>query len=314
MAPLFQPELNLRLVSRQQNQVLRMLDMLWAVLRYGRKEQPVVIDVYSTLNFYYAFAVGILCRLLNIKYCCVLHGGRLPLRLKNNPTLCKELFGHSWQNIAPSGYLKAAFEAAGYSTKLIPNFIPINNYPYKERKEISPRLLWVRAFEETYNPQLALFVLAAVRKLYPEAQLCMVGPDKDGSMEICRALAAELGLTDQLKFTGRLSKADWILLSADYDIFLNTTNVDNTPISVIEAMALGLPIVSTNVGGLPYLIDDGQNGILVPPAQVEAMTTAVLKILSEPNLAVSLSKNAQIKAAGFDWECVKALWLKILQE
>lgn len=312
MAPLLMPEVKLRLVSRYKNQALRLLDMFWAILRYGRREQPVVIDTYSTLNFYYALATGILCRWLGIAYCCVLRGGNLPARLRKNPGLCKCLFGYARENIAPSGYLQEAFQQAGYLTRLIPNFIPIERYPFLQRQHLRLRLLWVRAFDATYNPQMAIQVLHQLSRKYPDAQLCMVGPDKDGSMAACKALAGELGVSDKIVFTGRLSKQEWIALSEQYDIFISTTNFDNTPVSVIEAMALGLPVVSTKVGGVPYLIKDEVTGMLSPKGEIEPFVNQIIKLIKDKNLTKKLSLAARKKVANFSWEQVKPLWLNLL--
>jgi glycosyltransferase involved in cell wall biosynthesis len=131
---------------------------------------------------------------------------------------------------------------------------------------VAPRILWVRSFHELYRPQWAIGILERLLEQYPEAALCMVGPDKDGSLEHCQQLAHNKGLADKVYFTGLLSKADWLALSADYDIFLNTTSADNTPVSVMEAMALGMPVVTTKVGGIPWLFADGIEGIMVAEA------------------------------------------------
>ncbi|HRK82294.1 MAG TPA: glycosyltransferase family 4 protein [Saprospiraceae bacterium] len=313
LAPHLLPEVQLHLVSRQRNRLRRLAEMLWAVWKYGRQEQPVVIDVYSTLNFYYALLCGMLCRLKNIPYLCILHGGNLPSRLLHNPRLCRYLFGHAHKLIAPSGYLQASFRDAGYETEVIPNFIPITNYPFKKRRQLQARLLWVRAFDETYHPQMAIRVLHQLSKQFPDANLCMVGPDKDGSMENCQRLANELEISDKITFTGRLSKAEWISLSSDYDLFISTTNFDNMPVSVIEAMALGLPVVSTNVGGVPYLIEHEKTGLLVPPNDVEEMVRAITKLINNNAIAESLSQAARQKAEQYDWEVIRPRWIELLE-
>jgi len=314
MAPRFLPELRLHLVSGKRNRVLRLLDMLWAIFQDGSLEQPVVIDVYSTLNFYYALVCALLCRLLGIRYCCVLHGGNLPQRLRRNQRLSRFLFSGAERLIAPSGYLQEAFARAGYEAMVVPNFLPIENYPFRWRERPTPRLLWVRAFDQIYRPELAIRVLHRLLKRWPEAQLCMVGPDKDGSMAGCKSLAAKLGIAGQVTFTGRLPKAEWVDLAADYDIFINTTDFDNMPVSVLEAMALGFPVVTTNVGGLPWLVKHGVNGLLVPPADEDAFTAAVAQLLEYPTLASTLSRNARQKAETFAWERVKQQWLDLLRE
>lgn len=312
MAPLLLPEVQLHLVSNKKLKVRRLVDMLWSILRYGRKEQPVVIDVYSTLNFYYAYFCGLLCRLLGISYICILHGGNLPYRLKRLPMMSRMLFGGARDLVAPSGYLQAAFLKNGYAASVIPNFIPIENYPFKLRSKVEPRLLWVRAFDATYNPQMAIHVLHLLSDKYPQAALCMVGPDKDGSMNSCRQLAQELGIADRVQFTGRLTKREWIGLSSDYDLFINTTNFDNTPVSVIEAMALGLPVVSTNVGGVPYLIANNVDGVLVESGDVEKMIEKILFLIENSNQAMLIASKARQKAEQFDWNHVKSEWFELL--
>jgi len=314
MAPLLLPEVQLHLVSNKKLKVRRLVDMLWSILRYGRKEQPVVIDVYSTLNFYYAYFCGLLCRLLGISYICILHGGNLPYRLKRLPMMSRMLFGGARDLVAPSGYLQAAFLKNGYAASVIPNFIPIENYPFKLRSKVEPRLLWVRAFDATYNPQMAIRVLHLLADKYPQAALCMVGPDKDGSMNSCRQLAQELGIADRVQFTGRLTKREWIELSSDYDLFINTTNFDNTPVSVIEAMALGLPVVSTNVGGMPFLLEDKKDALLVPANDVSAMVTKIQQLVENLTLVSQLSSAGRKKASSLSWENVKPLWLRLLNE
>lgn len=117
----------------------------------------------------------------------------------------------------------------------------------------------------------------------------------------------------EVTFTGKLSKADWITLSEDYTIFINTTNFDNMPVSVIEAMALGLPVISTNVGGLPLLIDDEKEGFLVNSNSENEFIEAIKKIQSHPENMHKMTLNAQKKVENYDWNVVKKLWISLLQ-
>ena len=297
--------------SSKSNKILRLLEMCFAIFHYRTKVNYVLIDTFSTSNFYYALLTSQLCRLFRLKYLPILHGGNLPYRLIQNPKLSSLIFNNSYQNIAPSGYLKYEFEIKGYTTQLIPNVIPIANYIFKERKKITPKLLYVRAFASIYNPTMAIEVLKELKKKYPEATLCMIGPDKDGTLKDVKHLINTYGLQDSVEITGVLSKKEWHKKSKDFDIFINTTNVDNTPISVIEAMALGLPVVSTNVGGLPYLISNNIDGVLVDKEQPLLMANEIHKIIEENKS--SFAKKARSKVANFDWSIVKNEWLHTLK-
>jgi glycosyltransferase involved in cell wall biosynthesis len=313
LGPMLEREgFTLRYASSKKNKVLRLLDMAMATLRFARSSGYVLIDTYSTSNFWYAFTVSQLCRLLRTPYIPILHGGDLPKRLAQNPRLCRLIFAHAFVNVAPSGYLLEAFGRAGFGNViLIPNAIAIQDYPFKKRENIGPKLLWVRSFAPLYNPEMALGVLAEVAKQFPDAVLCMVGPDKDGNLEKLRQKAFEWGIS--VEFTGRLPKSEWIRLSETYDIFINTTHKDNTPVSVIEAMALGLAVVSTNVGGLPFLLEDHQTALLVPDNDHQKMADCVIDLLKNATLHDKLVQNAYSFTRKFDEANVAAQWLGILK-
>ncbi len=289
---------------------LRLIDMCFSILKYRNKIDYILIDTYSTKNFYYAFFTSQIARLLKLKYIPILHGGNLPSRLDKSKYKSDLIFRNSYKNISPSGYLKYEFEKRNYSVELIPNVIPIENYNYKERKNLKPNLLYVRAFAEIYNPKMAIHVLDKIKNTHPEAKLCMIGPDRDGTLKSVKQLTKDLKLENSVEFTGVLSKTDWHKKAEEFDIFINTTNIDNTPISVIEAMALGLPVISTNVGGLPYLIKNDFDGVLVPKENSKKMSESILKVIKEKNSLLAM--NARKKAEAFGWDVVKFKWFDIL--
>lgn len=300
-----------KVASSFKNKGLRMLDMLWQVFKHRKRVDMVLIDTYSTTNYWYAVYVGKWCRFFKLPYIPILHGGNLPERLKQNPESAQKLFGGAYMNVAPSGYLMDAFTKAKFSKLIeIPNTINSAQYPFKERSTIRPKLLWVRSFASIYNPMMALEVLQELLKTFPDAELCMVGPEKDESYAACIAFAKAQQLP--VSFTGKLSKEEWIQRSEAYDIFINTTDFDNTPVSVIEAMALGLPIVSTNVGGLPFLVTDQTDALLVPPRDVNEFCAAITKLIENRGLAHKLSCAARENAESFDWENIKSLWNELL--
>lgn len=299
--------------SSKKNRILRMLDMVFTTIRNLRNVDLVMIDTYSTQNFYFAVIVATICRLFKMPYITILHGGNLPNRLVQSKRLCQKIFNCAKTNVAPSKYMMEQFQKQGYNNLIfIPNTIEIKNYPIQIKNSVTPNLLWVRSFSEIYNPILALDIVEILIKKGMDVSLCMVGPDKDGSMEACKKKAMELNLP--ITFTGMLKKEKWITLSAEYDIFINTTNFDNMPVSVMEAMALGMPVVSTNVGGLPFLIENGVDGILVPPNNPEAFVKAIEDICANTLKAQEITKKARIKMEGFDWQKVKHSWIKLLND
>lgn len=296
--------------SNKENKFLRMIDMCLALIKH-RKVDYILIDTYSTANFYFAYVGSQIARLFKIKYIPILHGGNLPNRLEKFKKMCDSIFNNSVANVAPSSYLKFCFEEKGYKTILIPNSIEIEKYCYKERTIIKPTVLFVRSFARIYNPAMAIDVLDGLRKVFKGAKLCMIGPDKDGSLLQVKKKVKKLNLEEHVEFTGVLGKSEWHKKSEEFDIFINTTNVDNTPVSLIEAMALGLPIVSTNVGGIPYLISNENDGLLIDKGNVGQMISAICSLI-EGNHSL-LTKNARKKAESFSWDIIKEEWFKILK-
>ena len=302
---------NLSFASSKKSKFFRFFDMVKTVFNNRKKVDYVLIDTYSTLNFYFALLVSQLCRVLNLKYIPILHGGDLPKRLKRNPKYCGLIFNNSYKNVSPSSYIKSEFEKYGfYNLVCIPNAIEIHKYPFYVRDFKSIRMLWVRSFSKIYNPLLAVRVLKSLQDEGFSASLCMVGPDKDGSLQKTKDFADSINV--KVEFTGKLSKKEWIELSSDCNIFLNTTNYDNMPVSVIEAMALGLAVISTNVGGMPYLINNNEDGKLVNPNDVTEFVDVIKEIILSPDAAIKIAMNARRKVEGYDWEKIKSQWISLL--
>lgn len=302
----------MRTASNKNNKALRLVEMLGLIAKHHKATDIVLIDTYGAMNFYYAYLVAKACQFYKLEYIPILHGGNLPDRLEENTSLSKSIFGKAKVNVAPSQYLYRIFREAGFENlQIIPNSIELEKYPYKPRTNFAPKLLWVRRFQGRYNPMLALEVLKLLKVEYPDAEMCMVGPEKDGSMAKCKEYAEKNDL--KINFPGKLKKREWAKISEDYDIFLNTTRIDNTPISVIEAMALGLAVVSTRVGGMDDLICDEVDGILVPSDDESAMFNAIDGLIRDPQKTKQLTLRAREKVTAFDWEQVKYKWNELLQ-
>ena len=278
-----------------------------------RKISFIIIDVFSSKAFFFAIFFGIISKILSIPYLTIVRGGNLEKRMNMSPSFTNFLFNNSAINISPSEFLLKVLLDKGHHVKSIPNFIDVQNYPFNLRKTITPKLLWVRSFHEVYNPTMAIEVLSSLVKEHCDALLTMVGPDKDGSQNDCIKLAEQLGVDNNLKITGKLSKEEWRDLSKHHDIFINTTHIDNTPVSVIEAMALGLPIVSTNVGGIPYLLKNNENALLVKSNDTFGMVSQIKFLINNPKKSMKISENAHLLVENFSWEKVETRWVEVIE-
>ncbi len=299
--------------SDKKNKGQRFVDMMVTLSRKRDQTDLVLIDTYSTLNYWYAVAVARLCVQFKIPYIPILHGGNLPARAEKSRKTFRFLIDNANSAICPSTYLEKNLSDLGYTNlRVIKNTIELTDYDFKPRDTVKPKLLWVRSFSKIYNPLMAVEVFKNIKSQYPDAQLCMIGPEKDGSLQGTKDLAKNYGL--EIEFTGRLSKEKWRARSKEFDVFINTTHFDNVPISVLEAMALGLPVVSTDVGGLTYMLDDGKTALLVNDGDVKAMSEKIINLIEQPELSRTLSINARKEVEKYSWGAVKLEWEKLLSE
>jgi glycosyltransferase involved in cell wall biosynthesis len=299
--------------SWQAARARRLLDMLATSWRARHDYSVAHVDVYSGYGFNWAEIVCLLLRAAGKPYALTLRGGDLPAFGRRWPGRVRRLLRSAAIVTTPSRYLLEQMQVHRADLRLLPNPLGLDRYPFARRSAPGPRLVWLRAFHRLYNPALAPRVLARLAREFPDARLTMVGPDKgDGSLQATQTAAAELGVSDRITFVGGVAKEDVPRRMADGDVFLCTSDIDNTPVSVLEAMACGLCVVATNVGGLPYLLADGTDALLVPPDDPAAMAAAVRRVLRDRALASRLSRNARRKAEGFDWSALLPQWHALL--
>ena len=289
--------------------------MVISVINNRKKCQLIIIDVFSTHALTFACFIMLMSKYLKLPYIPVLRGGYLPERYKKHPHIFNFLLSDARTIISPSEYLRESFQNNSFSITVIPNYIDLEKYRFKTRKKIKPHLLWVRSIHNIYNPSMAIHVLDKIRKIYPDARLCMVGPVKDNRvMEQLKILISRLDLQDHVLFSGQLSKIEWTALSKDYDIFINTTDYDNNPVTLLESMALGLPIVSTNVGGVPYLIDDNVTGLLVGAKKSEQMVGKINELISGKIDGYQIARNAREAVSHYDKNEIIKQWCQTINE
>ncbi|MGD8458671.1 MAG: glycosyltransferase family 4 protein [Anaerolineales bacterium] len=295
--------------SHHPNRFRRILDILTTIWKYKNEYKVARIDVYSGPAFFWAEAAAWLLKKLNKPFILTLHGGNLPLFATHWPNRVSRLMQSANIVTTPSHYLLETIPSINNGTHLIPNHIDVGSHTFKMREVPQPYIIWLRAFHSIYNPTIAPRVLAQLMFDFPNARLIMVGLDKgDGSLQQTIKVAETLGVAEKIDLPGGIPKNDVPNWLAKGDIFINTTNIDNTPISVLEALACGLCVVSTNVGGIPYLLEDEHDALLVPPDDPLAMAEAVRRILTESGLAQRLSSNARRKAEQFDWKVIMPQW------
>lgn len=300
-------------VSKYRNRIIRLLDMLFMTWRLRHQYDVGLVDIFSGQAFIWAEFVTTLLSYLKKPFVITLRGGNLPDFSRRHPLRVRRLLNRATVVTAPSDYLITQMKVYLPDIVLIPNPIDLHLYTFVSRSVPAPRLVWMRSFASIYNPLLAAEVVSLLCEDFPDTSLTMIGPDKgDGTLHMFNAKIGTLDISTRIVNLGSITKSEVPTQLQRGDIFLNTTNIDNTPVSVIEAMACGLCIISTNVGGISYLLEHERDSLLVPPEDPEAMAGAVRRILTEPGLAERLSHNARVKAECFDWAKILPQWENML--
>lgn len=220
---------------------------------------------------------------------------------------------HPWLSradvlVVPSEYLRGVFARHGYRGRVIPNVVDTARFRYRQRAPLCPRLLSTRNLEPYYRVDVTLEAFALLRARYPEATLTVAG--YGGEEPRLRALAAALS-ADGIGFVGRVEPTAIPRLYDEADIFVNASVVDNQPLSVLEAFAAGLPVVSTATGDLVNLVRDGETGLVVPPGDPAAIAKAVTALLEDPERAGQMARRARHEVERHTWARVREAWAAV---
>ncbi len=210
--------------------------------------------------------------------------------------------------IVPSDYTAEVFRRRGFDVGIVKNIIDLDRFARTDtssrpRTTNGPHLLVTRNLEPIYDIHTALHVLQQVSRDYPEARLtvCGSGPDKAALLQLAR----ELGISESVTFTGNIDNDSIAGLYRSADIMLNTSLADNMPVSVLEALACGVPIVSTNVGGVPYLVVHEKTALLVDPRDYKAMAKAIVSLARNPEKTAALVRAGLNEIENYTWSRVK---------
>lgn len=205
--------------------------------------------------------------------------------------------------IVPSGFLQGVFACHSMVAEVVPNIVDLERFRPQERDpSATPQVLVARNLEPIYDVATALRAFAIVGKRHPGARLIVAGTGPEAAR--LRALAQELHIGQAVVFVGRVERDAMASLLTQSAVALNPSRVDNMPNSVLEAMASGTPIVSTRVGGVPHVVEDGVTALLVPPGDPQAMADALIRLIEEPTLGRTLAAAALSEVRRYGWDRV----------
>ncbi len=296
---------------------------LWAarvrVLRSGFRLVPYLADLWRTAghvdifhvmansgwswHLFAAPAVWV-ARVRGVPVVVNYRGGEAAEFLQRDGLLVRFTMRQTRALVVPSGFLQDVFAQFGMSANIVPNIVDLSRFqPRVSVRTGSPHLVVARNLEPLYDNLTAIRAFQKVKSSIPQARLSIAGSGPEE--QSLRRSVQDMGLADAVQFTGRLEPDAMAELYRSADILLNPSLADNMPNSVLEAWASGVPVVSTNVGGVPYLARDGVTASLVPPADPVAMARASLALLSDKTLWQQRAQAGLDEARRYTWLSVR---------
>ena len=288
---------------------LKIFDTIKTILAQRNKFTIAVLPLYGTpLSFIWQNISSRLLRALRKKIILVVHGGSIPAQLEQDKTKFLKSLQRADLIVAPSCYMKKILSLYNVNALVIENVLDLSAYGYHEKKTINPYIIWMRSFGEVYNPAMAVRVAIALSKKYPDFKMVMAGSDQ-GLLPEIKEMIRSNNLQQKILLPGYITLHEKNKIAASYDIYISTNKIDNAPVSLIEFMAMGIPVVSVNCGGVPYLISDGENGLLVNTDDDTAMVNKIEILINDAATGKRISSNAFKYTRHYDEPYVLQKWL-----
>ncbi len=237
-------------------------------------------------------------------------GGNADSFFSRAPRHVHSLLAWAALRVTPSEFLRRVFSHHGLTAEVIPNIIDLSRFAPAPPRSFgdAPHVVVTRNLEPIYDISTAIRAFARIVPFFRRARLTVAGSGPE--LSHLQGVVAELGLQDSVRFPGRIDNADIPALYRSADCLLNPSTVDNMPISILEAFASGVPVVSTSAGGIPDLVEHAVCGLLVSIGDHEAMTRELLCVLQDPALAADLRQAGLIQAQRYAWPRVRTQWLE----
>ena len=293
--------------------LIRSFVFLFLLVKAMKKSQ-VVYFLSGFLNFFLWVTLPaiVLSKIMGKPFILNARGGGAPDFFRQYRFFLKPVMKWLALVTVPSGFLQKVFkENFNINGVIVPNIADLNQFHFKKRCPLIPSFIIARNLEPYYNVACAVRGFALIKNQYPRAILGIAG---DGSLKNeIKKLVNDLNLGEAVCFHGEISHENMSELYARYDIMLNTSNVDNLPGVILEAFASGLPVVTTNAGGIPFLVEDGLSGLIIEKNDSNMLAEKCRLLLEDPMLGADLSKNGRRICNMYSWDHIRTILLPCLK-
>ena len=270
-----------------------------ALLSRGRKYDVFHIHACSDRGFLPAILGINIGRLLKKRVILTFHGGGAEGFFKRKHNLVKRYLDRTSANIVLSGYIGRVFDQYGIPYTVIPNILESDDSTFRSRTEIKPKFISIRSLTETYNIKCTLKAFEAVQMKYPNASLTLLGGGPLKSELEQYVIDHHL---QNVTFVGQVPNTEIYRYLDDADIMVSSSRFDNMPVSILEGFKAGLLVIASKVGGVPYMIEDGQNGLLFENKHDRQMAEKMIDAVEHPEATLRMIENAHHSLDAYKWE------------
>jgi glycosyltransferase involved in cell wall biosynthesis len=274
-----------------------------------------VIHIFSAAYWAYLLSAApalVIARLYGKKSILNYRSGEAEDHLPNWPRTAKPTMRLADVIVVCSGYLVEVFERHGLRARFIYDIVELERFPYRERRPLRPVFLVSRLLEPLYNVACVLRAFGLIQRRYPEARLTVAA---DGFLrpQLERLAFEELKLRNT-EIIGFVPFEKMPEMYDAADVYLTATNLDNMPGSITECMSSGVPVVTTNAGGIPYIVTHEETCLMVALDDHEAMAACACRLLEDAELTVSITRRAREESRKFTWPAVRDEWVGLYHE
>jgi glycosyltransferase involved in cell wall biosynthesis len=300
-------------VSTKVGRLPRLWDTVVKIIKHRKEYDIAIVPLFGGLSLILEHVLTLLLRLLKKPIVIVVRGGAIPEKMKTQSKYYLPVLRRANVIVSPSAFTQSCFKQYGVDCTMIENVVNLNNYKFNQKSIFRPYLFWMRTFEDVYNPEMAVRLAAILSKKYPDFKMVMAGYDH-GSLKMVKELAEELHVTNKIEFKGYIENEEKNKYAAELDFYICTNRIDNAPVSFIEVMALGMPIITVNSGGIPFLVTHEYNAMMVNLDDDQAMADSISSVIEQPELGHKLVKNGFEFSKQFGEEPVMVKWNQLFNQ
>jgi len=278
------------------------LFVLFRLLFKGKKFDIFHIHGCSYLGFFPIITGIVAGKILKKKIIVTYHGGGAENFFKKYKCLVHFFLKKTDNNIVLSGFLGEIFSKYSIPFNVIPNIAELSDRQFMLRKTICPNYISVRSLAKTYNIDCILKAFAIVQQKYSESTLSVLG-DGDCRVDL-ENLAKNLNLQN-LCFVGLIDNKEIYNYLSKADIFVSSPLIDNQPMSILEAYNAGLLVISSKVGGVPYMVEDNKTGLLFESDNYKELAEKMIQAIENQELSKTMILNANKELEKYSWNNIR---------